>query len=442
MQPPVIRIIGAGLAGLSAAVALAGCRAQINLYEAARAAGGRCRSFDDPQLGMTIDNGNHLLLSGNHAARHFLRTVGAEDRLTGTSDCSFPFVNLQNGQRWSIRPSRGSFPYWIFSSKRRAPDTSVLDHLPLLRLLQECPDCEIATRLRCAGPLYDNMLRPVLLAALNTDPASGSATLARNVIRETLARGSDFCRPLTARDGLSNAFVDPAIPFLDRHNIAFSHSALLRRIEFDGRRATALDFGHTRIPLASRDIIILAVPPNVASSLLPGLIVPNSFSAIVNAHYRTPAPPNLPPITGVIGGTTEWLFAYPQRLSVTISAADVLLDEPREILALRIWREVARVADLPPDIPKWQIVREKRATFSATPTQNARRPHVHTAHSNVLLAGDWTATGLPATIEGAIRSGHTAADAARAILARDIADPERIARSSRPYGVHPVSTKP
>jgi uncharacterized protein with NAD-binding domain and iron-sulfur cluster len=115
---------------------------------------------------------------------------------------------------------------------------------------------------------------------------------------------------------------------------------------------------------------------------------------------------------GIVNGTIEWLFAFPDRLSVTISAADRLLEVPREILADKLWQEVAAVAGLPMTLPPWQIVRERRATFAATPGENAKRPAAPTAWRNLWLAGDWTRTGLPATIEGAIRSGNLAADLA------------------------------
>ncbi len=113
---------------------------------------------------------------------------------------------------------------------------------------------------------------------------------------------------------------------------------------------------------------------------------------------------------GVVNGTIEWLFSFKDRLAVTISAADRLLDTPREVLAEKIWQEVATVARLPRPMPPWQIVRERRATFAATPTENAKRPAARTAWNNLFLAGDWTDTGLPATIEGAVRSGNRAAD--------------------------------
>ena len=106
----------------------------------------------------------------------------------------------------------------------------------------------------------------------------------------------------------------------------------------------------------------------------------------------------------------EWVFAFPDRISVTVSGADRLLDDDREDLARRLWADVAGLHHLPAELPPWQIVKERRATFAATPEQNAKRPAARTQWDNLLLAGDWTATGLPATIEGALRSGRTAAD--------------------------------
>jgi predicted NAD/FAD-dependent oxidoreductase len=112
---------------------------------------------------------------------------------------------------------------------------------------------------------------------------------------------------------------------------------------------------------------------------------------------------------GVVNGLAQWVFSFPGRLSVTISAADHLLAEPRDKLAARIWRDVAEVSGIEGPMPAWQIVRERRATFAATPEQDALRPGARTTWTNLSLAGDWTQTGLPATIEGAIRSGVEAA---------------------------------
>src|SRR4029079_12011777 len=158
------------------------------------------------------------------------------------------------------------------------------------------------------------------------------------------------------------------------------------------------------------DAVVLAVPNHAAAALIPELTVPQGHRAIANAHFRIDAPPDTPPMLGVINATTEWLFAFEGRLSVTISNADRLMDVPRAMLAQTIWREVSRATGIAADLPPWQIVRERRATFAATPEENAKRPDARTKWTNLVLAGDWTATGLPATLESAVRSGHRAAE--------------------------------
>jgi uncharacterized protein with NAD-binding domain and iron-sulfur cluster len=119
-------------------------------------------------------------------------------------------------------------------------------------------------------------------------------------------------------------------------------------------------------------------------------------------------------MVGLIGGTAESVFAFPDRLSVTVSAADRLLDMDNQTLTDALWRDVAAVHDLSSPVPACRIVKEKRATFAATPAQEARRPSARTPWTNAFLAGEWTATGLPATIEGALRSGEKAAALAMA----------------------------
>jgi hydroxysqualene dehydroxylase len=405
-----VHIVGAGLAGLSAALALTARGAQVVVHEATAFAGGRCRSYHDAAVGMMIDNGNHLLLSGNRAALDYLRSVDAEHRLLGPKAAEFSFVDLATLERWTLRFNNGRLPLWIFSSRRRAPGTRALDYLPLARLLRAHADQTVGDVIACEGPVYRRLVEPLLLAALNIDPPQGSAKLAAAVVRETLAAGGRACRPLLASEGLSATLIEPALAALQRRNATVHLEHQLRALHVAAESVEALDFGSETIALKTGDAVILAVPPYAAASLLPGLTVPTEFRAIVNAHFRIEPPAEMPPILGVLNGIVEWVFAFPGRLSVTISAGDRHIDMARDVLAKMIWSEIASVTGLPAAPPPWQIVRERRATFAATPAQDARRPGAVTQWRNLLLAGDWTDTGLPATIEGAIRSGNRAAD--------------------------------
>lgn len=403
-----IHIIGAGLAGLAAATALAPSH-RVVVYEAARLAGGRCRSYFDSTLGLTIDNGNHLLLSGNRAAQAFLERIGAKDALVGPEECIFDFADLPTGARWKIHPNAGRIPWWIFVNSRRVPGTSAADYFDGAKLLRAGPDATIAQAMRRRGDAWEKLWKPVFVSALNAKVEEGSAQLTAAVLRETLGAGGLASRPRVARDGLGPAFIDPALAMLANHGAEVRFGARLRGLRIEGDRIAALNFADGDVALDADDRVILAVPPWVATELLPDLTAPDAFRAILNAHFACPPPPGTPLVSGITGALTEWLFAFHDRLSVTVSAADDHIDAPREELAAKIWSEVSRITGAPAAMPPWQIVKEKRATFAATPAQDRRRPPATTHWRNLVLAGDWTQTGLPATIEGAIRSGDRAA---------------------------------
>lgn len=405
-------VIGAGLAGLAAATSLAARGEEVILIESSAQAGGRCRSYIDPVLEMTLDNGNHLVLSGNQAVFDYLRRIGAEDRLAGSDDARLDFFDLRARARWTIRPNASALPWWLLSKARRVPGTRAVDYLALANLLLPQGERSVGEAIRCQGPLWERLIEPFLLAALNTKARDGSAALAGSVVRQSLARGGAAYRPRIANPTLAAAFVDPALAFLKNKGAVVRVQTPVRALTFTDDRVARLTAGDAEIVVEPNEAVILAVPPWIAETLVPGLVAPNAFNAIVNGHFRFAPPKGLAPIVGLIGGTAQWVFAFEDRLSVTISAADDLAEDyapgDREGLARALWRDVALTHALPAELPPWRIVRERRATFAATPEQNARRPRARTQWRNLILAGDWTATGLPATIEGAVRSGEKA----------------------------------
>ncbi len=410
-----VHIIGAGISGLSAAIRLANANYRVNLHEATQQAGGRCRSYFDAATNLTIDNGNHLLLSGNRHAVTYARSIGTEAGLVGPKRAQFPFVDLTTGARWQLDLGESRLPLWVFDAGRRVPDTGLRDYLALMPLIWAAQSKRVADAIPCEGTLYQRLVQPLLLAALNVDPPEGSAGLAGAVVRETLLAGGQACRPLIARDGLSAVLVEPAIKLLRDKGASIQFGHELREFSLSAGSVGELKFGTDTVTVGPDDAVIMAVPPRPAASLLPGLKTPTKFRAIVNAHFRFDPPKDMPPLIGVIGGLVEWLFAFPQRLSVTISNGDRLVDMPREELAQAIWRDICKAVGVQGELPPWQIVRERRATFEATPEQNALRPGAVTDWKNLFLAGDWTDTGVPATIEGSVRSGNRAADLALAM---------------------------
>jgi squalene-associated FAD-dependent desaturase len=406
-----VHVIGAGIAGLSAAVRLIDVGLKVIVHEAAPFAGGRCRSYLDPTLGVLIDNGNHLLLSGNHEALDYLARVGARETLHDPGAAIFDFADLRSGERWRLNLSEGPIPWWLFDRKKRVPGTALGEYFAPLGVFMKGRSATLSEAMGCEGPLYERLWRPLLTSALNTDPPESSAALTAALLRETLAAGGKACHPLLAARGLASSFINPALSFLAARGSPVRFGDRLRAIRFESKHAVTLDFDQAQQELETDDSVILSVPPWIAKDLLPGLTTPDEFRSILNVHFQIAPPRDQPAILGVVNGQIEWLFAFPERISVTISNADRLIDRRRYELAAEIWREAAALTGLPRDLPPWQIVKEKRATFAATPAQNAKRPESTTRWANVVLAGDWIQTGLPATIEGAVRSGYKAASA-------------------------------
>src|ERR1700691_2585798 len=122
-----VHIIGAGISGLAAAVRLANANFKVHVHEATQQAGGRCRSYFDAATNLTIDNGNHLLLSGNHHAVAYARSIGTEAGLVGRKRAQFAFVDLTRENRWQLDLGDSRLPFWLFDPARRVPDTGLRD---------------------------------------------------------------------------------------------------------------------------------------------------------------------------------------------------------------------------------------------------------------------------------------------------------------------------
>ncbi len=417
-QMQTIHVIGGGLAGLAAALSLTKAGRAVIVHEAGPAAGGRCRSYMDKELGIRIDNGNHLMLSGNWAVRAYLKETAAEERVRIARRPVYPFADLKTGERWSVRPSMGRIPWWIFKLDRSVPDTRLIDYLRMARIASIADDRPVADSMR-RGRLYWRLVEPLAVAALNTSPQEGLARLLGAVMRETLLKGGRACRAILPVEGLSEAMVDPALAVLRQRGAEVRFGSRIAGLAFHDGRVSALRGPDGPIPLTAADAVVLAVPPWVAVDLLPGLIAPNAFEAILNIHFRHEADPEGPlreaGFIGLLSGTAEWVFAKPGHVSVTISAANGLVDDTPRTIAGQVWGNVVDALQLgaaaKETMPPYRVVKEKRATFAATAEQDSRRPGPETElATNLVLAGDWTDTGLPATIEGAIRSGRVAAD--------------------------------
>jgi squalene-associated FAD-dependent desaturase len=408
-----VHIVGAGLSGLAAAVTLADNGQRVVVYEAAAQAGGRCRSYHDREIDRTIDNGNHLVLSGNQCVQRYLRLVGATDRLVGPEGDGFHFLDLAKNNRFSVRPNAGPIPWWVAVPSRRVPGTGPLDYLAAAKLAFARPGATVADVLP-HDELYRILWEPLAVSALNTPVDEASAQGFWKVVAKTLAKGGRFSRPLIARETLADTFVTPGLAFLAAHGGEIRLSRRIKRLDYAEGKVVGLASDSAEEVWADGDSVIVAAPPAIAERLVWHLETPGADEPIVNAHFATKDPDGTPlEVVAIVGGAAQWVFRRPGLASVTVSAARAMVDEPADVLAPKLWADVARAFPaLGKAMPPYRIVKEKRATIRQSPTDEALRPGFTTKFSNLWLAGDWTRTGLPATIEGSLQSGFQAAKAA------------------------------
>ncbi|MEM7709562.1 MAG: FAD-dependent oxidoreductase, partial [Pseudomonadota bacterium] len=402
------------LAGLVAAERLSAAGREVVLLEASPKAGGRCRSYRDDRLGRMIDNGNHLILSANRAVLGWADRIGGRDALH-VGDAAYPFLDVGSGERWTIRPGRG--PFGAITSAARPPGVS------LTALAGDMTRLLTAGRGRTVegavgrGPAWDAFWDPMTRAVLNEAPEVGSAALLRAALLRSFAKGAAAAKPVFAPDGLGAALIEPALATLERRGVIPRLRQAVTALD-GGVRLDAIGAGGERHDLGPDDVAVLALPPRQTADLLPEIAFPEPGRAILNAHFLAPESA-LPPLLALVGGQAHWLFRRGDVVSVTVSAAEASsVGTADRVAALDVlWHDVstairAHGGRVPNAMPAARLLRERAATFDQSPAGVAARHGPRTRWPNLFLAGDHVDTGLPATLEGAVRSGVTAADLA------------------------------
>ncbi len=409
MKRPVVHIVGAGAAGLAAARSLAADgRRDVIVHECAPYPGGRRRTFHDDALGLDFDTGNFPLLSCWKASLSLIEAIGARGEWQEDAEPGVAFADFATGQRWRLRPNMGRAPWWLLSGKRRGAGLRFSDFWTARRLFSAPAGATVASV--APGDLaYAKLLRPLTMAALNAPPETASAELAGSVLRTILVAGGAGMRVLMPVSGFGRAFVEPLARNVQRLGAALRFKRRLVALDFGPERVTSLEFEHDRIDLGPRDSLILTTPWSATAGLVPGVEPPTGATATLTVHFAHSPPPLAPALVAGLNGPFDWLFAYHDRLSVTIKDAAARLDAPRDRVAAECWRGVAALTALSDDLPAWRIVPSRRASSLATPEEIARRPPCRTRWPNLFLAGGHIGRKLPDSLENAVRSGAKAA---------------------------------
>ncbi|MBI5211600.1 MAG: FAD-dependent oxidoreductase [Elusimicrobia bacterium] len=435
-----VLVLGGGVAGLACATALAEAGFKVAVAEKRSHLGGRARSFRDPETGDTLDNGLHLFLGCYRQADRFLRRIGQDALVRFPEDLRVGFFD-GDGRRDVLR-----CPAWLGTKLGLAWGVLGLSgvgpagKLGLLRLGGALnnpggPDLDAMTvrqwldRRGLTSGAQGRVLEPLTRAVLNESPDKAAATGLAQVLREMLAGGPEASRVGLSAVGLSELYAEPARSYLEsRGGSVLLSTEVTGLLEEGGRVSGAVDVSGSRLPA---DTVVSTLPPwELAALELPGRLRGSweglRGAAVVSITLWLDRPVLDEPLAGLLGTTVHWAFdrglvepagGAPARphgrpLTLVVSGASDIQDVSPAGFLEAAKRDLA--ACFPgfrkARITAWKVSKEPRATLSPVPGAEERRPRPGLAMPGFSFAGDWTRTGLPATIESAAASGHRAAE--------------------------------
>lgn len=429
-------VVGGGLAGLVAAVRCAEAGLKVTLLEARRSAGGRTRSMIHRQTGEEVDTGQHLFVGAFRETLAFLERIGSR-QLLRPAPPRYTLID-GNGRSHALTLLRLPAPLHLL------PSLLALDHLPWsarLGLGRVALALKTASRTERAAWDWEDAASwlarhgqseaarsgfwdPMILATLNERPARVSAAALAVVLQRSFFAGREAAEPLVAAVGLSRLIAEPAVSHLGAHGAEVRTGVPVCSVEREGKHVRAVRDRSGKTWRADR--FVLALPPDALLRLAPDLVpgAPEGWTAspILTVHLWLDRPLMNEAFVGLLEGPVHWVFnpgffngkpgGAGHRISLVTSAAGEAMGRSSESLVEQGRAALARVlpASRKARIRHALVLKERRATTPPRPGFGARRPAARTMIRNLWLAGDWTATGLPPTMESAAISGRLAAE--------------------------------
>lgn len=426
MKPAETIVVGAGWAGLATAVSLSQAGIAVNLYESARQIGGRARRV--PFESLTIDNGQHLLIGSYHETLALMQIIGIDiDKVLLRQPLQL-ISRTPDGNTVAIKAPRLPAPLQLLWSLLTAEGLSAKEHwhatrfgmslkLGKLASEQDTSVSELLRQQQQPAALCNALWNPLCLATMNTPPDEASAEVFLRVLTDAFLHHRQDSDLLFARTDLSNIFPDPAVNYIEEQGGRVHLGQRVTALEIQNRQLTGIWCNEQLHPAQQ---VVLAMPPHAIHPLLKphSELTPLStilqhfdYEPICTVYLQYPETIGLPlPMLGLRNTIGQWVFDrrfcdQPGLIAVVISGRGTHMNLSNPELTNVISAELAKLFPTWPPYQTAQVIREKRATFSCRVNINQQRPANRTIIDGLWLAGDFTSTGYPATLEGAIRSG-------------------------------------
>ena len=380
----------------------------VNIFESSNLIGGRCRSFFEKKLNLEIDNGNHLVFSANENFYELCRLVDSCSTVKKLPPY-FQFYDLKNNHHWDFDFSnRGVMD--LFLNKKTIPNSNFIDFFSVLKFLFVAKQ-KTVKELVGNSKIFSTLWDPLTLGVMNTSSELASARILSNVLKKTIFKGERYCHIYQPKKNWNDSIINPCKIFLNKSGCEINLKNILKKIEIKDNHVTELKFINKIVSVKKNDIVLLAIPPSNFIKFFPEFNIPQSYNSIVNIHFKiSKKMRNHFPhqIIGFINSLSHWIFIKEKYLSVTISNANYLNNENSEDIAKKIWKEICSYLNIRSTLPNYQVVKEKKATIVQSPDNFMAISKLNQLPSNLKIAGDWTQTNLPCTIEGSILSGKKA----------------------------------
>ncbi|HLX11455.1 MAG TPA: hydroxysqualene dehydroxylase HpnE [Bacteroidota bacterium] len=436
-----VAVIGGGLSGLSAAVALASRGVKVGLFEQTGKLGGRCYSYIHKETGDVVDNGQHVLTGAYTNTLRYLELIGTRSLLATRQNLSLTFFQPDKGfggfsTQFGLGMGLMQFPLLSFSDRwnlRKVASALKQSDDELRAGTGSSTVKQWMDHLGQSADAQDRLWNPIAVSVMNELPENASAWLFARALKSTFGNNGKGAEILIPSVGQTELYCEGVWEFLQKMDSqVFLNTEIVSVTAADNKVVSVAMRNGETIEVSG---CVCAVPPFVANKLLPREGIKKAqddefrYSPIVSIHLWFDRDFMDHDYVGLIGMNLQWVFNRRKimpdvrgsaggYLSCVISAAyDIVERSKDEIVAIAL-------ADLAKVYPESvhtkllfsEVIKERRATISVGPDDDAKRPAPETAFPNLFLAGDWTATGLPATIESAIASGFTAADKLCAIM--------------------------
>jgi squalene-associated FAD-dependent desaturase len=413
-----VLILGAGLAGLSAASYLSSGGYKTIILESSGKPGGRAYSFTDKDTGSVIDNGQHIMMGCYKYTLDFFNKIGAEKNFKIQDNLAVNF--LKRGKKIHTLKSVSSlYPLNLFIGLIRYTALKFTDRFRLLKIffklylyssrdLEKMSVDEWLTNENQSAGIKKAFWEILAVGALNTSIKKASAKMFADILKQMFFRGNKSASIVLPVSGLSESYCGNAISFINKNGGEISFYETVTSLEFSRNKLSAVCTSKRKI--TDFDYVISALPlyalKRILSSEKQFAFPELEYSSILSMHLWLNNNTLKEKFYGLIDSPVHWVFNHNKYITIVISDADKLVFKSREELYCLISNELDKYLGIKQeDISSYKVIKEKRATFIPSNAILKHRPGPETAYRNFLLAGDWTNTGLPATIEGAVKSG-------------------------------------